>query len=62
MSLEGEKLCFKSKKFKSKLQTQKESIVEKWLSSEVKTKLTPVFEFKTSRELIRRVKSHQFVF
>lgn len=62
LSLEGEKLCFKSKKFKSKIQTQKESIVEKWVSTKVQTVLKPVFEFKTTKELIRRVKSHQFVF
>lgn len=61
-SVENEKVCFKSKKFKSKFQTQKESIIEKWVSTKIQTKLTPVFEFTTTPEMIKRIRNHQFIF
>jgi len=61
-TVENEKVCFKSKKFKSKFQTQKESIIEKWLATKVQTKLNPVFEFTTTPDLIRRIRNHQFIF
>lgn len=60
--LTNEKVCFQSKKFKSKFQTQKESIIEKWLSSKVQAKLTSVFEFTTTPDLIKRIRNHQFIF
>ena len=61
-SFMDEKVSFKSKKFKSKFQTQKENIIEKWLSTKISTQLNPVFEFTTTNDLIRRVRNHQFIF
>ena len=60
--LQAEKLCFQSKKFKTKIQTQKETIIEKWLSTKIQTKLTPIFQFTTTNNLIKRIKNHQFIF
>lgn len=60
--LDNEKLCFKSKKFKSRYQTQTENTIEQWLSTKIQTKLTPVFSFITNNDLIRRVRNHQFIF
>lgn len=58
----NEKICFESKKFKSKFQTQKESIIAQWISQAITTKMNPVFEFTTTNDLIKRVRNHQFIF
>lgn len=60
--LDNEKVCFKSKKFKSKFQTQTEKTIEQWMSTKIQTKLTPVFSFITNNDLIRRIRNHQFIF
>jgi hypothetical protein len=60
--LENEKICFESKKFKSKFQTQKESIIAKWISQAITTKMNPVFEFTTTNDFIKRIRNHQFIF
>lgn len=60
--LENEKLCFNSKKFKSKIQTQNEKTIEQWISTKIQTQLNPIFEFKTNNDLIKRIRNHQFIF
>lgn len=60
--LENEKLCFNSKKFKSKIQTQNEKTIENWISTKIQTQLNPIFEFKTNNDLIKRIRNHQFIF
>ncbi len=61
-SLDDEKISFKSKKFKSKFQTQNEKKIENWLSTKIQTPMTPQFEFTTTNDLIRRIRTHQFMF
>lgn len=58
----NEKLCFESKKFKSKFQTQKEHIIAQWVSQAITAKMNPVFEFTTTNDFIKRLRSHQFIF
>ena len=60
--LMNEKLCFESKKFKSKFQTQKESIIAQWISQAITAKMKPIFEFTTTNDFIRRIRNHQFIF
>lgn len=60
--LENEKVCFESKKFKSKIQTQKENIISQWVSQAITAKMKPVFEFTTTNDHIRRIRNHQFIF
>ena len=61
-TLESPFLKFTSKKFKTKLNTCNDDVISKWVSTKVHTQLTPVFEFKTTSDLIKRVNSHQFIF
>lgn len=53
---------FESKKFKTKYGTCNEDTIGRWVSKKVETTLTPVFEFTTTSDLIRRVNSHSFMF
>ena len=53
---------FESKKFKTKYGTCNEDTIGRWVSKKVETALTPVFEFTTTSDLIRRVNSHSFMF
>ena len=53
---------FESKKFKTKLLTCGENVIESWVSKKVSTKLTPEVEFKTSIDYIKRINSHTFIF
>lgn len=55
-------LRFASKKFKTKYGTCNEATIGKWISKKVETALTPVFEFTTTSDLIKRVNSHAFMF
>ena len=55
-------LMFKSKKFKMKYSTCKESIISKWISTKIEAKMDSVFEFKTSSDFIKRVNGHGFLF
>lgn len=50
-----------SGKFKTKVTTCKEEIIAGSVSQEIKTILTPVFEFTTSTEQIKTVNSHSFI-
>lgn len=52
----------KSKKMKLKLPTSKESIIEKWISTKIETKMSKVFEFKTNVDLVKRINAHAFMF
>ena len=63
-SVDMPKVIFESKKFKTKFQTQTETIdsVAKWLSTKVVTQLVPEFEFTTTSDLIRRISSHSYIF
>lgn len=56
--LADEKVSFESKKFKSKYQTQKESIIAQWVSQAVTAQMKPVVEFTTTNDYIRRIRSH----
>lgn len=53
---------FESKKFKTKLNTCNEDIIERWISKKIETPLQPVFEFTTTSDLIRHVTSHSYIF
>ena len=53
---------FESKKFKTKVTTCNDDVISQWVSKKVETQLTPVFQFKTTPELIKRVNSHAFMF
>lgn len=55
-------LRFESKKFKTKYGSCNEATIGRWISKKVETKLTPVFEFTTTSDLIKRVNSHSFMF
>jgi len=58
------KVLFESKKFKTKYQTQVETVdsVAKWISTKLTTQLIPEFEFTTTSDLIRRINSHSYIF
>ena len=53
---------FESKKFKTNLSLQNEDVISKWVSKKIETPMTPVFQFKTTPELMKRVNSHSFMF
>ena len=53
---------FESKKFKTKLTSCNEDVISKWVSKKVETQMKPVFQFKTTPELMKRVNSHSFLF
>lgn len=55
-------LMFKSKKFKMKYSTCNESTISKWISKKIETKMSAIFEFKTTSDLIKRVNGHSFLF
>lgn len=60
--IDGSFIKFSSKKFKTKLTTCNEDVISKWVSKKIEAQLVPVFEFKTTGDLIRRINSHQFIF
>lgn len=53
---------FQSKKFKTKIQCCTDDIIEKWISKKIEATLTPVFEFTTTSDLIKRINSHSYIF
>jgi hypothetical protein len=53
---------FTSKKFKTKIHTDELSKIEKWVSEPIKAQLTPVCEFTTTPDFIKRINSHTFIF
>ena len=60
-SLDGNDIRFSSKKTKLKLITKKEELITQWISQAFNTPLTPVFEFNTSSDYIKRVNSHSYI-
>lgn len=55
-------LRFESKKFKTKYGTQNENIITQWIGKKVETVVTPIFEFTTTSDMIKRINSHSFIF
>lgn len=55
-------LMFKSKKAKLKFSTCNEAVISKWVSKKVEAKMSSVFEFKTTSDLIKRMNGHSFLF
>ena len=55
-------LLFKSKKMKTKYSTCNESTISKWVSKKITAQMSPVFSFKTSSDLIKRINGHGFMF
>jgi len=53
---------FESKKFRTKYSTCSEALIKDWVSTKVTAQLTPVFEFTTNSEMIKRLNSHLFMF
>lgn len=62
MSYSRPNLLFKSKKMKTKVSTCNESTISKWVSKKVMAQMAPVFSFKTSSDLIKRMNGHSFMF
>lgn len=50
-----------SGKFKTKLSTCKEDVIQNSISQKIKTQLIPVFEFTTSTKQIKNILSHSFI-
>ena len=55
-------LMFKSKKAKMKYTTCNEAVISKWVSKKIEAKMSPVFEFKTTSDMIKRMNGHSFLF
>lgn len=55
-------LYFKTKGVKTKIITVKEEVIQNMVSKEVTTVLTPILEFKTTSEDIKKVLSNGFLF
>lgn len=55
-------LKIESGKFKSKIATCLEDRIAKYVSTKLKTQLTPKLEFTTSSNLIKTINSHSFIF
>lgn len=53
---------FESKKFKTKYSTCNEILIKDWVSKKIEAELTPVFEFTTNSDMIKRLNSHSFLF
>lgn len=55
-------LRFESKKFKTKFSTCNEDIISKWVTTKISAQFTPVFEFTSSSDMIKRLNSQSFMF
>lgn len=55
-------LMFKSKKFKMKYSSCNESAISKWVSKKIEAKMSAVFEFKTTSDMLKRINGHAFLF
>jgi len=55
-------LRFESKKFKTKFSTCNEDIISKWVTTKIEAKFTPVFEFTSSSDMIKRLNGQAFMF
>lgn len=55
-------LRFESKKFKTKFSTCNEDIISKWVTTKITAQFTPVFEFVSSSDMIKRLNGQAFMF
>lgn len=55
-------LRFESRKFKTKFSTCNEDIISRWVASKIDAKFTPVFEFTSSSDMIKRLNGQAFMF
>ena len=55
-------LQFKSKKLKLKYATIQEAVIANWISKKLTADMAPVFQFKTTSDMIKRINSHSFMF
>lgn len=62
MSFDDTFIHIKSKGIKSKIITVKEEVIQNVVSKEVVTVLTPILEFKTSSDIIKKVLSNGYLF
>ena len=53
---------FESKKFKTKYSTCNEDVIGAWISKKFETILTPIFEFTSSADFIKKINNHSFMF
>jgi hypothetical protein len=53
---------FESKKFKTKFSTCNEDIISKWVTTKIDARFTPVFEFTSSSDMIKRLNGQAFMF
>lgn len=60
--LDGSFLRFESNKIKTKYATCNENIITAWISKKMEATFTPVFEFTTTSDLIKRINGHTFMF
>lgn len=51
-----------SKKFKTKINTRNESVIENFISKKITTKMEPVLEFSTTSDTIKYINQHSFIF
>lgn len=59
---DGSAARLESKKMKTKLMTCRDgALIEKWVSKKLVTQLTPVFEFTTTSDMLKRLNSHSFI-
>lgn len=61
-SFDGSAVRFESKKFKTKFVSCNENVISQWISKKIEVEMTPVFEFTSSNDMIKRVNSHSFLF
>lgn len=61
-SYDGTFIYFNTKNIKTKIITVKEEVIQNNVSKAVTTVLTPILEFKTSTEAIKKVLSNSFMF
>ena len=55
-------LRFESKKFKTKFSTCNEDIISRWITTKITARFTPVFEFTSSSDMIKRLNGQAFMF
>jgi len=55
-------LRFESKKFKTKFSTCNEDIISRWVTTKIAAQFTPVFEFTSSSDMIKRLNGQAFMF
>lgn len=62
MAYDSPFLRIESGKFKTKISTREEEKILKFVSTKIKTELSPLVEFTTSTNMIKTVNSHSFIF